>query len=289
MKVAVRVSPFLAADLTVALLLCLASMGIDHHLALMIAPEVLLPILGIAISIFISFRNNQAYSRWWEARSLWGVLNNQSRNFRDNLHSQLGGSSPAEALKRPFLLRQVFIAWALNHELRYKFHPHPRQAMQSLSQELGCAEMGSQDLLVEQSLGLETLYRDGQISDEGRIQLQRVLDELCSAIGGLEKVRNQPFPAAYDVFIRLSSWMFGYLFFVRIDATSAPLGSLMGYLVFAGFLIAERLGAFVETPFFDPVLALPMNRMCATITRGLLGPSHPLAVPPEGERSTVWT
>src|SRR6478735_8394470 len=29
---------------------------------------------GIALSLFLGFRNNAAYERWWEARKLWGGL-----------------------------------------------------------------------------------------------------------------------------------------------------------------------------------------------------------------------
>ena len=29
---------------------------------------------GIALSLFLGFRNNAAYDRWWEARKLWGGL-----------------------------------------------------------------------------------------------------------------------------------------------------------------------------------------------------------------------
>jgi len=28
--------------------------------------------LGVAISLFLGFHNNASYSRWWEARILWG-------------------------------------------------------------------------------------------------------------------------------------------------------------------------------------------------------------------------
>ena len=35
-----------------------------------------LSVFGIAVSIFIAFRNTQAIDRWWEARSLWGTLVN---------------------------------------------------------------------------------------------------------------------------------------------------------------------------------------------------------------------
>ena len=31
-------------------------------------------VLGVALSLFLGFRNNAAYDRWWEARKLWGGL-----------------------------------------------------------------------------------------------------------------------------------------------------------------------------------------------------------------------
>jgi len=31
-----------------------------------------LSVLGIGATIFIGFRNSNAYNRWWEARTLWG-------------------------------------------------------------------------------------------------------------------------------------------------------------------------------------------------------------------------
>ncbi len=31
-------------------------------------------VFGIALSLFLGFRNNAAYDRWWEARKLWGGL-----------------------------------------------------------------------------------------------------------------------------------------------------------------------------------------------------------------------
>ena len=36
-------------------------------------------IFGSALAIFIAFRNNSSYSRWWEARTLWGGIINSSR------------------------------------------------------------------------------------------------------------------------------------------------------------------------------------------------------------------
>ena len=46
--------------------------GIDH---------LPLALLGSALVIIIGLRNNSAYGRWWEARTLWGRAVNNSRSL----------------------------------------------------------------------------------------------------------------------------------------------------------------------------------------------------------------
>ncbi len=51
-----------------------------HHtqIATIAIPISIVGILGSALAIFIAFRNNTAYSRWWEARTVWGnIINKQ--------------------------------------------------------------------------------------------------------------------------------------------------------------------------------------------------------------------
>src|SRR3546814_3218235 len=38
-------------------------------------------LFGTAIALFMGFRTNAAYARWWEARPLWGALINASRSL----------------------------------------------------------------------------------------------------------------------------------------------------------------------------------------------------------------
>ena len=38
-------------------------------------------VLGIVVAILLGFRNNEAYNRYWEARTAWSDLMNYSRNF----------------------------------------------------------------------------------------------------------------------------------------------------------------------------------------------------------------
>ena len=46
---------------------------LDLHLKDWLLSTKAVAVLGIAMSIFIGFRNTQAISRWWEARTLWGL------------------------------------------------------------------------------------------------------------------------------------------------------------------------------------------------------------------------
>ncbi|WP_302183328.1 bestrophin family ion channel, partial [Salmonella enterica] len=36
---------------------------------------------GTALALFLGFRTNSAYQRWWEGRQLWGLMINASRNI----------------------------------------------------------------------------------------------------------------------------------------------------------------------------------------------------------------
>src|SRR6187399_1390876 len=38
-------------------------------------------IMGTVISLLLAFRSNQAYDRWWEARTIWGAIVNDSRTL----------------------------------------------------------------------------------------------------------------------------------------------------------------------------------------------------------------
>ena len=46
-------------------------------------------LLGIVLGLFLVFRTNTAYDRWWEGRRLWGGLVNSTRNFAMKLNAVL--------------------------------------------------------------------------------------------------------------------------------------------------------------------------------------------------------
>lgn len=48
-------------------------------------PSLPISLLAATLGILLGFRNNSGYDRWWEARTLWGGVVNQSRTFARQL------------------------------------------------------------------------------------------------------------------------------------------------------------------------------------------------------------
>lgn len=86
------------------------------------------------------------------------------------------------------------------------------------------------------------------------------------------------------------AWFFGILVCTRLDTAGhdSVLGIVVGVLIMTLFIVAERLGHFIEEPMRNTIMDLPMYRFCATITGDLLGPDHPLARPRESADASVW-
>lgn len=49
-------------------------------------PAVGFTMFGVVISIFLGFRNNACYDRWWEGRKLWGALVANTRHLSRDSH-----------------------------------------------------------------------------------------------------------------------------------------------------------------------------------------------------------
>ena len=256
------------------------SLPLNTTIARTLLPETLVQVLGLLLSLFLGFRYSQAYNRWWEARVLWGGLVNQSRNWRDLVTRVVPSQLPLSVRQR--LLQQVvLLMWCLNAELRST----DREAAvltppaQELALKLGFHKPSVQRLLQQMAQEQFKLHRADWVDTIESREFGRVQQEITNALGGLERIRHQPLPASSTFFIRALTWVYGYLVFLKLDAIGPNTAALVGWLVFLIFLMAERIGTYLEHPFVDARFALPMDRFCTLISLDLLGASDPLAQP----------
>jgi putative membrane protein len=247
-----------------------------------------LSMLGVAISIFVAFRNTQAISRWWEARQLWGGTTNVCRQWRDSLRTLL----PPDAIGRTAELRllrlQVLQVWLLNFELRGFWKPQLRACVDDLAEQLDLPHtLNLQQSMRVRAEAIGSLYREGLINDWGRQELLRCSETFTNLYGGMLRIRNTPLPPVYDVFIRLICWGCGYVLFINLMRDAG----LTGLALFLGFLVAERIGAYVEGPFDrdGSSFSLALNQLCQAISADLLGGEHPLLQSREPLDPTRWS
>jgi putative membrane protein len=236
------------------------------------------PLLGIVVSIFIGFRNSNAYARWWEARTLWGQVVGNARAMSNAL-TAVGNPDPETAVVADRMRRrQVRHAWQLAAQLSGT----PAGPTVSALTPEDPAAASSGDLLARQAADIGAMTRANMTDAQGRTVLVNLNTAQTAAAGGLERIRQQPIPRYYDVFIRGLAWFFAILVCTRLDTGGhdKPLGIAVSILIMALFIVAERLGRLLEEPMSDNVFGLPMERFCAGLTEEILGPAHPSTHPP---------
>jgi putative membrane protein len=245
------------------------------------------PLLGVVVSIFIGFRNSTAFNRWWEARTLWGTVVANCRALNNAFTAVDDCSDEMAVTIDRMRRRQVRHAWQLAAELR---RIPTAAAVRNLTPE-DPPDATTGELLNRQAAEARDLVLADHIDRQGRVILTNLNTAQATAAGGLERIRNQPIPLYYAFFVRGLAWFFGIMVCTRTDAGAhmAVSGIIVGILIMALFVVAERLGYFAEEPMSNTVFDLPMDHFCAAITADLLGTGHPLARPQQGAAAVVWT
>lgn len=277
-------------DLLAVLMVALA-MAMFSGSALFASAAPAVPLLGVVVSIFIGFRNSSAYNRWWEARTLWGTVISNSRALSNALVSVEDGTPEMAAVEDRIRRRQVRHARQLAAELR---GVPAGPAVRDLTPE-DPADATAAGLLTLQATDIRDLKRASMIDPQARTLLVNILSVQATAEAGLERIRRQPIPRYYAVFIRMVAWLFAVMVCTRLgaDGHTAAAGMAVSVAIMALFIVAERLGYLIGEPMENSALALPMDDFCAQIAADLLGeeqfgcrPAPPAPSTPEAHTVT---
>lgn len=86
-------------------------------------------VVGVALSIFLSFKSKAAYDRWWEARKIWGEIINDSRTFSmqvityiSDKHLKGSENNSIQARQKELLYRHIAWINALRYYLRNEYY-----------------------------------------------------------------------------------------------------------------------------------------------------------------------
>ena len=259
----------------VAILIVASAMAIAVDSVPLQSLSEVVPLVGIVVSIFIGFRNRNAYTRWWEARTLWGGIVINARSLDYALKAYEDGTPEMAAITDRMRRREVRHAFRLVAAL-HGTPPLPELADLTPKDP---PDRTATELLSRQGRDIGELSRAGMIDRQARRVLVTINSAQVNAAAGLERIRHQSTPRFYSIFTRILAWFFAMIVCLRLDDNGHDnaVGLLLGIVIMALVIAAERLGALLEEPMSNDVFGLPLDRFCATLTGDMLGPPHTLA------------
>ena len=226
-------------------------------------------ILGLILGLFLVFRTNTAYDRWWEGRKLWGKLVNDSRQLAIKIAAIL----PQDAIEdRAFFSKMIpNVPFSMKNHLRDskmigELEFYDEDTKQRILDSEHRPNILNQ-LLMER---LMSLNASGVVSDQKLFILDKEVKGFTDIIGACERIKNTPIPYSYSMFIKK------FLFIYCISLPMAFLGefgywSILLVVVALYFLMSvELISEEIENPFGKDINDLPLDELCVKIKKNIL-------------------
>jgi len=226
-------------------------------------------LMGLALSIYLGFRNNTGYDRYWEGRKLWGRMVNVSRTFARQVQSLVRdpeGGDASEVHKRLTYLHIGYVHNMRQHlrdenerseiaefapaDLLDKIHGHKNRPISMLN------EMGRQ---------LRELYDRGWIDSIGFQTLESSLTEMTGVQGACERIKSTPIPFSYTVLMHRIVLIYCVGLPFGIVSSIHMLTPVVVMIVAYAFYGLDAVGTEIENPFNHDANDLPLSALSRMI------------------------
>ncbi|GJE26478.1 bestrophin family protein [Methylobacterium organophilum] len=239
-------------------------------------------LIGLALSIFLSFRNNACYDRWWEARRAWGQLITETRNLARTLPALLAG--PEQEARRQRCLRRVC---AFTHALHARLRGGDEAAAAGpwlppaeaalLPGRPSPADATLTALMADLGEGM----RAGAHGEVGLGLLERPIAALAQVQAICERIQGTPLPFAYTLLLYRTAWLYCLLLPFGLAATLGWATPIAAALVAYTFFGLDALGDQLEEPFGTDANDLPLDALLHVVDATILDAlGEPLPAPP---------
>ena len=221
-------------------------------------------LLGIVLGLFLVFRTNSAYDRWWEGRKLWGSMVNNTRNLAHKMNAFLAVDDRENREYFSKMIPNFVIATKENLRQGAKvsdLEPAGSDFEKKLSNVKHIPNRLS-SMLYER---VNDLYTKKQLTGDQLFVVDKELKEFSEVLGACERIRNTPIPYSYSMYIK--KFIFIYIItlpfgFVTItEYITIPIVVLISFVILSVELIAEE----IEDPFGRDVNDLPTDDLAVKI------------------------
>lgn len=230
-------------------------------------------LLGVALSLFLGFRNNASYDRWWEARKQWGQLIVDSRSLSRQVISHIDGQSTDGVGVQK---RIIYLTIAFNHALRHQLRQSDPWADIEKYLEADDIEKLRQSQNLPDAL-LRLMGRKlGSCRHKNLLSdfLIQSLDEHITSMAGVqaacERIQNTPVPFAYTLLVQRTAYLYCFILPFGIVASQGLLTPLFCAIVAYTFFGLDALSEELEEPFGLSANDLALSAMSRSVEINLL-------------------
>lgn len=243
-------------------------------------------LMGVALAIFLGFRINASYDRYWEARKHWGLILVEARNLARHALTLMPPGQDA----RPFVLGLIGFAATLRNQLRGLPQASQTEGLlaPALHQQITTARSAPTLVLVWLGQWLRERREAGELHPQLALKMEGSLDNLSLAQGSCERIANNPLPFTYSVILHRSAYLYCTLLpFGLVDSIGLMTPLVVTFVSYTFFSL-EALSDEIEEPFGLQGNDLALNAMVASISASLLellGDTPP--APPQPDKNFI--
>ena len=228
-------------------------------------PVVIPAFIGVAISVILSFKLNQSYDRWWEARKIWGTIVNESRNFVLQLQSYVAKEKYLEI--KEIAYRHIAWCYALGQNLR---ELNPTENIKNLISYEDLAHIENQlhkplALMQLNTLKITQLRKENAIELTGQVQLDNTIVNLSNAMGMAESIKNTIFPITYRLFLHFFIYIFVITFSIALQDIESYFEIPLLLTISSVFFLLEKSSTHLQDPFINRPTDTAMTAIAQTI------------------------
>ena len=230
-------------------------------------------LLGVALSLFLGFRNNASYDRWWEARKQWGLLLAHSRSLSRQVMSHIDDKTEGGTQMQQ---RMIYLTIAFNHALRHQLRESdPWQDIEKFLEAddietLRQSRNLPDDLLRLLGRKLGSCRHKQLLSD----YLIQSFDEHLNAMVGVqaacERIQNTPLPFAYSLLIHRTAYLYCFILPFGIVNSVGLLTPIFCAIIAYAFFGLDSLSEELEGPFGLSANDLALTTMTRSLEINLL-------------------
>ncbi|WP_446893056.1 bestrophin family protein [Acinetobacter sp. NS4_7] len=258
-----------ALAIVVILSTILVYLSSHHFFQVPSVPAIGFTIFGIILSIFLSFRNNASYERWWEGRKLWGTLIATSRHISRDSYVL-----PAQQ-RRVLMYRVMLFCNLLRNRLRNQNQPidfyQNKVNLTPADYEALFPHINAAQFILESvQKELVSALKTGEISDIIYQGLNQHIVELGNVQAGCDRILSTPLPFSYSVLLHRTVYCFCFILPFSLEASLGIWTPILVGLIAYLFLGLDALSEQLEEPFGLQDNDLPLNSMVRLIEREML-------------------